>query len=988
MTAKSLLSGRGGGGSGNIEAARELLGISDEEDYLWWGPPPVCRCVSVQGVAHVWLFRSVLGLVFHPTGEKRLFKVSELRVLKRTTRTVFRGDNFGAPPERLVLIHIAVKSDRETIVLEFGDPSVGDKLARALDFLWRWSRTKLGERETVYIACNKLPDVLNCVSLLPVVASGVLSYPGMEDQPAVLELSLDERATLFFRRPKSELSEEKELLRTILLDNVIMLRVEKRKNLVVFRLRQPAQTFTFQVAENGAKVGAMLRSVWGLNCNSVVTFTLHNSVSKHGRRASTWHDETFRMLDDVVCFSLDEVEALLNTFQGIDFNGDGCISSEEFCESLGPVFGSGVAAQVPQAVFRVFDSDGDGIISFPEFLFGCRVLRLGSLQDRLSYQCRLFDVHGTGYITRDGFQSMTEMLSQLSAFHAPEGHTVASFCSELFDRLKPQDGTVQRERLTEALASDASFREAFASLAVMQQRLQSSTRIQAGQQVMFGDASWLTGTCILSGIQRAVQHREECRGKWEIGHAPHHAFHDKCTWSLTTGQQVQTPQPHPPPKGKPATPAHCEVFFTDYAPMVFDDLMRAAGTNLYLESLGIKQLVSSLLLGAMTSLLEVCSSGRSGAFFFASHDGRFYIKTIPAEEAAALMDILPSYYRHMTSQPESLITRYCGLHALRYADVKVHFIVMENAIQPPVGFKATEQYDLKGSKEGRTVGPDRREGVAMKDLDLKRPIVIDPDIQPLLLAQLEADSAFLREANLNDYSFLIGVHVASKPIPPPMPDTRVQVLRRWHGGFPSADHKEVFWAGIIDILTQFGLRKKAEHAGKSVMMCCRGSNPDHVSCVPPARYQERFMAFMTSRLCTGPRLAGLPAPDVLPVDVFGEPPGDHPGLEVRTPELSGHTAQPAPTRMSSVGFSMMSEGMSDGDTLAETTRNTSSNPPIRPRGSYNFVNLGKNLSAGIRRGGQRQTGRFNKGGKVDDNVGALVNAARGWLSPPAAALAP
>lgn len=591
---------------------------------------------------------------------------------------------------------------------------------------------------------------------------------------------------------------------------------------------------------------------------------------------------------------------------------------------------------------------------------------------------------------------MTNMLSQLNAFRAPEGDTVSSFCSKLFQKLGPKDGKVHRESLKEALASDTSFQEAFAALAVMQKRLRSSTLIQAGKQVMFGDAAWLTGTCILSGIQLAVQHREECRGKWELGHAPPAAFRDKSSWNLSTGNPVEgTPQTHPPPKGKPATPAHCEVFFTDYAPMIFDDLMRTAGTRGYLESLGIDQLVSSLLVGAMTSLLEVTASGRSGAFFFASHDGRFYIKTIPVEEADALMEILPGYYQHMTSHPESLITRYCGLHSLRYAGVKIHFIVMENAIQPPLGFKASEQYDLKGSRTGRSVGHwFRREGVAMKDLDLKRPIVIDPDIQPVLLRQLEADTQFLREANLNDYSFLIGVHSASKAIAPPpgYPDTRVQILRRWHGGFPSADHKEVFFAGIIDILTHFGLRKKAEHASKSVIMCLRGSNPDEVSCVPPARYQQRFMDFMTSRLCTGPRLRGLPIPDTSSVDVFAEPPDDFPEIPAGT-GASGN----APIAMSIASEAVSVPDESPADVPVVGTEPSRQNSRPRPL----IQSLRKNFP-GFRKSPQRQTAvgtiddalvsaarGFDKTGKVDvDDVGALVSAARGFLAPQPATLAP
>lgn len=48
----------------------------------------------------------------------------------------------------------------------------------------------------------------------------------------------------------------------------------------------------------------------------------------------------------------------------------------------------------------------------------------------------------------------------------------------------------------------------------------------------------------------------------------------------------------------------------------------------YLQSVGPEQLVGNMVLGNLASLSELCSEGKSGAFFYYTADGRFLIKTV------------------------------------------------------------------------------------------------------------------------------------------------------------------------------------------------------------------------------------------------------------------------------------------------------------------------------------------------------------------------
>ena len=54
-----------------------------------------------------------------------------------------------------------------------------------------------------------------------------------------------------------------------------------------------------------------------------------------------------------------------------------------------------------------------------------------------------------------------------------------------------------------------------------------------------------------------------------------------------------------------------------------------------------------------------------------------------------------------------------------------------------------------------------------------------------------------------------------------------------------ASTKEVYFIGIIDILVQYGLRKRGEYLFKSRLQ----GLGDTVSVIPPQKYFERFVGF-------------------------------------------------------------------------------------------------------------------------------------------------
>lgn len=141
-------------------------------------------------------------------------------------------------------------------------------------------------------------------------------------------------------------------------------------------------------------------------------------------------------------------------------------------------------------------------------------------------------------------------------------------------------------------------------------------------------------------------------------------------------------------------------------------------------------------------------AGKSGSVFFLSDDDKYLIKTMRKSEMKLLRRILPAYFSHISSNGDTLITRFFGLHRVQpHAGRCVRFVVMANMFQTDL--QIHRKYDIKGSTEGRTLGPradDNDPSLIFKDLDLDFKIQLDPAWYRPLMTQLHADAEFLKQA--------------------------------------------------------------------------------------------------------------------------------------------------------------------------------------------------------------------------------------------------
>lgn len=96
------------------------------------------------------------------------------------------------------------------------------------------------------------------------------------------------------------------------------------------------------------------------------------------------------------------------------------------------------------------------------------------------------------------------------------------------------------------------------------------------------------------------------------------------------------------------------------------------------------------------------SAGKSGSFFFFSHDKKFLLKTMNDSEMKVFKEMLPQYINHLHKNKDSLLARIYGIFTVQMEDIyPVHILLMSNAAQ--AGKQVEKIFDLKGSIINREV---------------------------------------------------------------------------------------------------------------------------------------------------------------------------------------------------------------------------------------------------------------------------------------------
>ena len=143
-------------------------------------------------------------------------------------------------------------------------------------------------------------------------------------------------------------------------------------------------------------------------------------------------------------------------------------------------------------------------------------------------------------------------------------------------------------------------------------------------------------------------------------------------------------------------------------------------------------------------------SGKSGSFFFFSHDNQFLIKTMKESELGSLKAILPDYVAYLKENPYSMLSKIYGVFTLSRPFMKpVTVMLMENVLQVVNKDKLRATFDLKGSTHGRKSKGHVKPTSIQKDLDLVETKNVDKK-----LLQMSELNRKLRKVLLQDTRFL------------------------------------------------------------------------------------------------------------------------------------------------------------------------------------------------------------------------------------------
>uniref|UniRef100_A0A673KPZ9 Phosphatidylinositol 5-phosphate 4-kinase type-2 gamma n=1 Tax=Sinocyclocheilus rhinocerous TaxID=307959 RepID=A0A673KPZ9_9TELE len=306
--------------------------------------------------------------------------------------------------------------------------------------------------------------------------------------------------------------------------------------------------------------------------------------------------------------------------------------------------------------------------------------------------------------------------------------------------------------------------------------------------------------------------------------------------------------------------------FKEYCPLVFRNLR---------ERFGVEH--QDYLVSLTSSPPGKDGKSQEAGLVLTSYDRTLIVKQISSEEVEDMHNILSEYHQHIVKcHGSALLPQFLGLYRVTVDNEDTYLLVMRNMFSHRL--TVHRKYDLKV-----------KELPTFKDVDFRnnmQRVYISEEEKEKLLDKLNRDIEFLVRLKIMDYSLLLGIHdvgraeqeeaeemkdslseeeedsandlsltaVGSfgtspegiagymssyKPLGPGEFDPYVDVYAIQSA--VGAPHREVYFMGLINILSQY-TKKKAAHAAKTVK---HGAGAE-ISTVHPEQYAKRFREFIAN----------------------------------------------------------------------------------------------------------------------------------------------
>uniref|UniRef100_A0A8D3CK06 Phosphatidylinositol 5-phosphate 4-kinase type-2 gamma n=1 Tax=Scophthalmus maximus TaxID=52904 RepID=A0A8D3CK06_SCOMX len=323
--------------------------------------------------------------------------------------------------------------------------------------------------------------------------------------------------------------------------------------------------------------------------------------------------------------------------------------------------------------------------------------------------------------------------------------------------------------------------------------------------------------------------------------------------------------------------------FKEYCPQVFRNLR---------ERFGIEDQDYRVSLARSPPLRD--DEGPSEGLLLTSYDRTLVVKEISSEEVEEMHNILSEYHQHIvTCHGSTLLPQFLAMYRVTVESEDTYLLVMRNMFSHRL--HVHRKYDLKGSLVSRQASFKEKvkELPTYKDVDFRnkmQKVYVSDEEKEKLMDKLNRDTEFLVHMRMMDYSLLLGIHDVERAereeeegdeeeeeeemeLPyeeeeedenglAPAPDsTSPQGIAGYMNSFKpmgpgefdpyvdvyavqssvGASQREVYFMGLIDVLTQYDTKKKAAHAAKAVK---HGAGAE-ISTVHPEQYAKRFREFIT-----------------------------------------------------------------------------------------------------------------------------------------------
>ncbi|KAK1901615.1 Phosphatidylinositol 5-phosphate 4-kinase type-2 gamma [Dissostichus eleginoides] len=279
--------------------------------------------------------------------------------------------------------------------------------------------------------------------------------------------------------------------------------------------------------------------------------------------------------------------------------------------------------------------------------------------------------------------------------------------------------------------------------------------------------------------------------------------------------------------------------FKDYCPQVFRNLR---------ERFGIEDQDYQVSLARSPPLKD--EEGQRVELLLTSYDHTLIIKEISSEEVEEIHNILSEYHQHIvTCHGSTLLPQFLAMYRITVESEDTYLLVMRNMFSHRL--HVHRKYDLKGSLVSREASFKEKvkELPTYKDVDFRnkmQKVYVSAEEREKIMVKLNRDIEFLVRMKIMDYSLLLGIHDgiggymnSFKPMGHGEFDPYVDVYAIQSA--VGAPQREVYFMGLIDMLTQYDAKKKAAHAAKAVK---HGAGAE-ISTVHPEQYAKRFREFIT-----------------------------------------------------------------------------------------------------------------------------------------------